>query len=136
MSRIPISGKSRSWISLQRRVLRTLDSGGSPFGVAIAKDGRLFVGDWNGSHVSVMDANGAAAATTVEVGRAPAHILLTADEKLLFVANRESDSVSVVRTADLAVVATIPWGTPHLRWPSLRMPSASTSGMSRAAPFR
>jgi YVTN family beta-propeller protein len=94
----------------QRRVVRTLEPGGSPFGVALAKDGRLFVGDWNGSHVSVMDANGKVATTTVQVGRAPAHIVLGAEEKLLFVANRESDSVTVVRTEDLAVVAIIPVG--------------------------
>src|SRR5690606_9217074 len=94
----------------QRRVLRTLELGGAPFGVAIAKDGRLFVGDWNGAHLSVVDANGTAATTTVKVGRAPAHIVLSPDETLLFVANRESDSVSVIRTVDLAVLATNPVG--------------------------
>lgn len=95
---------------VQKRVLRTIKSPGSPFGVAIARNGRLFVADWNGSHVSVVEADGGEAATAVQVGRAPAHILLTPDEKLLFVANRESDSVSVIRTADLTVVATVPVG--------------------------
>lgn len=95
---------------VQRRVLRKLETGGSPFGLAIAKDGRLFVGDWNGSHVSVVDAEGRASTATVQVRRAPAHIVLSADDKLLFVANRESDSVSVVRTEDLTIAATVPVG--------------------------
>ena len=93
----------------QRRVRRTIDVPGSPFGIAIAKDGRLFVGDWNGAHVSVIGGDGKIS-KTVEVGRAPAHILLTPDQKQLIVANRESDSISVVRTDDLAVTTTIPVG--------------------------
>jgi YVTN family beta-propeller protein len=91
-----------------KRVVRTLAVAGSPFGVAVTRDGRLFVGDWNGAHVSVLGVEGDTSLETVEVGRAPAHLLLSPDETLLFVANRESDSVSVVRTGDLSVAATIP----------------------------
>jgi len=93
-----------------RRVLRSFAIAGSPFGIAVTADGRLFVADWNGAHVSVIDAGDGKPVKTIEVERAPAHVLLTPDEKLLFVANRESDSVSAVRTADLAVAATIPVG--------------------------
>ncbi|WP_333793092.1 YncE family protein [Hyphomicrobium sp.] len=93
-----------------RRVTQKLQIGGSPFGIAVASDGRIFVGDWNGAHVSILDADGRAAPTRVAVGRAPAHLLLSPDESLLFVANRESDDVSVVRTDDLTVAATIPVG--------------------------
>lgn len=94
----------------ERRVVRSLSVAGSPFGIAAAKDGRLFVGDWNGAHVFVIGAEGEAPQKTIEVGRAPAHLLLSPDNALLFVANRESDSVSVIRTADLSVAATIPVG--------------------------
>lgn len=94
----------------QGRVLRTLPVTGSPFGIAVASGGRLFVGDWNGAHIAVIDARGKMPEGTIQVGRAPAHILLTPDGKHLFVANRESDSVSVVRTAGLEVEATIPVG--------------------------
>lgn len=93
-----------------RRVLRTLAVDGSPFGIAVTADGRLFVGDWNGAHVVVLDVDGKAPPKILEVGRAPAHVLLTPDETLLFVANRESDSVSVVRTGDLTIAATVPVG--------------------------
>lgn len=93
-----------------RRVTRTLEVPGSPFGLAIARDGRLFVGDWNGDHVAVLDAASGTVAGRVRVGKAPAHILLSPDERRLFVANRESDSVSVVDAASLAVEATIAVG--------------------------
>jgi len=92
-----------------RRVISTFKSQGSPFGLAVARGGRIFVGDWNGSHVTVID-DGATPGRTIEVGRAPAHLLLTPDERMLFVANRESDTVSAVRTDTLAVAATIAVG--------------------------
>lgn len=93
-----------------RRVVRSIDVDGSPFGIAAGRDGRLFVGDWNGAHVTVIDAAGGGRKQNVDVGRAPAHLLLSPDERLLFVANRESDSVSVVRTGDLKVEAEIAVG--------------------------
>ncbi|HEX2842543.1 YncE family protein [Hyphomicrobium sp.] len=94
----------------QSRVAGTLSVGGSPFGVAVTSTGNLFIGDWNGAHITVVDPKGASEPKTVEVGRAPAHLLLTPDEKLLFVANREGDSVSAVRLQDLRVVRTIEVG--------------------------
>lgn len=97
-----------------RRVVRTIPVPGSPFGIAAASGGRLYVGDWNDDHVTVVDAGGTAEvpqkAVRVQVGRAPGHIVLTPDESLLFVANREGNSVSAIRTADLEVAATIQVG--------------------------
>ncbi|WP_295557781.1 YncE family protein [uncultured Hyphomicrobium sp.] len=103
----PDLGKVSAVDVAARRVVRSIPVQGSPFGIAAAKDGRLYVGDWNGAHVSVLDAAGGVPEHRIEVGRAPAHVLLSPDERLLFVANRESDSVSVIRTADLTVAATI-----------------------------
>jgi YVTN family beta-propeller protein len=98
-----------SVVDLARRaVVKSLPVAGSPFGIAVTRSGRLYVGDWNGAHVSVLGGGGAE--RTIPVGRAPAHLMLSSDEKRLFVANRESDSVSVVRTSDDAVEATIAVG--------------------------
>ncbi len=94
----------------EQRVLRTIKMSGSPFGVAVASGGRLYVADWNSDEVSVIETSSETPAKTIKAGRAPAHLLLTPDEKLLFVANRESDSISAVRTADLTIAATIPVG--------------------------
>lgn len=93
-----------------RRVRETIKVAGSPFGIAVAKDGRIFVGDWNGAHVTVLGAGEGSASRTIPVGRAPAHLILAPDEKTLFVANRESNSVSIVRTDDLSVAATVEVG--------------------------
>lgn len=97
----------------EQKVLRTIAVPGSPFGIAVAASGRVYVADWNGADVAVLEPSGDAAASPpriVKVGRAPAHLLLSPDEATLFVANRESDSVSVIRASDLEVVATIAVG--------------------------
>ncbi|HRN89596.1 YncE family protein [Hyphomicrobium sp.] len=96
----------------QRRVVRTIDVPGSPFGIAAGKDGRIFVGDWHEDHVIAVDTagEGEPRLTKVRVGRAPAHVVLSPDGEMVFVANREDDSVSAVRTSDMTVVATIPVG--------------------------
>ncbi|WBT37186.1 YVTN family beta-propeller repeat protein [Hyphomicrobium sp. DMF-1] len=95
-----------------QKVLRTISVPGSPFGIAVAGNGRIYVADWNGADVAVLEPsdNGATQPRILKVGRAPAHVLLTPDETTLFVANRESDSVSVIRASDLEVVATIAVG--------------------------
>lgn len=95
------------------KVVRTIKVPGSPFGVAVAKGGRFFVGDWNDGHVTVVSTSNEESPelTRVDgVGPEPGHILLSPDETTLYVANREGDSVSVVRTDDLSLAATIPVG--------------------------
>ena len=96
----------------QRRVVRTIDVPGSPFGIAVGKGGRIFVGDWHEDQVIAVDTagEGEPKLTKVRVGRAPAHVVLSPDGETVFVANREEDSVSVVRTSDMTVSATIPVG--------------------------
>jgi len=93
-----------------QNVLRKISVAGSPFGVALTSKGRLFVGDWSSPHVVVFDGDAKEPTQVLDVGRAPAHLLLTPDEKLLFVANRESNSVSAVRVDDLTVVGEVPVG--------------------------
>lgn len=92
------------------RVTRRIAVRGSPFGIAVARSGRIYVGDWSASHVSVIAPDGTLPEAEVEVGRAPAHLLLAADETLLFVANRESDSVTAIRTDTHDVRVAIPVG--------------------------
>lgn len=99
-----------SVVGLERHaVLQSFPVAGSPFGIAVTRKGRIYVGDWNGAHVAVLDPEGRVQ-KTIPVGRAPAHLLLAPDETRLFVADRESDSVSVIRTADETVEATIAVG--------------------------
>lgn len=96
----------------KRAVIRTIAMPGSPFGIAVGKGGRLFVGDWNEGHVTVVElaGDGKPKMTRVSVGPAPGHVVLSPDERTLFVANREGDSVSAIRTEDLSLAATVPVG--------------------------
>ncbi|AHB49336.1 protein MxaE [Hyphomicrobium nitrativorans NL23] len=96
----------------RRRVVRMIEVPGSPFGIAAGKGGRIFVGDWHQDHVIAVDTagDGEPTLTKVKVGRAPAHVVLSPDGETVFVANREDDSVSAVRTSDMTVAATIPVG--------------------------
>lgn len=105
-----------SVVDLDRhRVARTIKVPGSPFGIAVGNGGRLFVGDWNEGHVTVVEPGGgsgedAPRMTRVGVGPAPGHVVLSPDEAMLFVANREGDSVSAILTEELTLAATIPVG--------------------------
>ena len=96
----------------QRRVVRTIEVPGSPFGIAVGNGGRIYVGDWHEDHVIAVETSGDGEPklTKTRVGRAPAHVVLSPDGEMLFVANREDDSVSAVRTSDMTVAATIPVG--------------------------
>lgn len=88
------------------KVPRVIDLTGAPFGVAASADGRVFVSDWNRNLLVVLDESGAKLAE-IGVGRAPAHVVVSAASKRVFVANREGDSVSVIDTERLTVVATV-----------------------------
>jgi YVTN family beta-propeller protein len=93
-----------------RAVIRRLDIGGQPFGIAASNDRKLFVGDWSANCVSVIDAETGAQLGVVPVGRSPAHLVITKDDSRLYVANRESNTVSVIDAAKLAVISEIPVG--------------------------
>jgi len=114
-----------------REIVKEVEVGIAPFGVAVAeKAGRVFVtnrggrrprpGDTtapsSGSQVVTDPVTGSSATGTVSVvdmktltareipvGLAPSQVALSADEKLLAVANAHSDSVSIIDTASLAV---------------------------------
>jgi len=101
-----------------------------PYGVAITPDhGRIFVSSSGSDVVSVIDtaklarfarlrkpfaedlsASANYVVARISVGKNPRGITLSADGKLLYVANRMDDSVSVIDTQKNAVVATINLG--------------------------
>lgn len=83
---------------------------GEPFGIAADPSGRLFVGDWSGNAVRVIDSGDGKVLKEIEVGKAPAWIVAAADGRRVFVADRESDFVSVIDAQALAVEKTLPVG--------------------------
>lgn len=69
----------------------------------------MFVADWYGTTVVILDRDGAALGT-IEVGRSPSGMAVDPTGARLYVANRESDTLSVIDLATLATVATVPVG--------------------------
>lgn len=82
-------------------------AGGSyPYWVAIKGDGKAYVSSQRDREVVVLDVAGAQPAVVgrIAVGGQPNRMLLNRDQSRLFVANGNSDSVSVIDTASDAVL--------------------------------
>jgi YVTN family beta-propeller protein len=132
---VAINGKDQlGVVDLKTLELReVMDVGVAPFGIAVGKDGRIFVSNWGG-HMSggsqasaatynsraLIDKNGAANDGTVSVvdlaqanirtipvGKLPCGLALSKDGQRLYVANANSDTVSVVDTEANQVVQTL-----------------------------
>jgi YVTN family beta-propeller protein len=97
-------------IDLTTNASRTVPVGHAPYGVAVSVDGRsAYVTNQGGDTVSVLDLTGSAPVVraTVGVGTHPNRVLLDAPRHLLYVADGDSDQVSVLDTATDKVVRTI-----------------------------
>ena len=90
-----------------------------PYGVAVAKDGMVYVSSWGGSTVSVfrpVDGSHLKEGGRVIVGRHPSAMTLSTDGNRLFVASGSTDRVAVVDTRAQRVIATLedsPPAGPH-----------------------
>ncbi len=117
------------------KLLREIPVGIAPYDVVLAAGGkRAYVSNWGGRHArepdrtalssgtpAVVDERGVAASGTVSVvdleagreiaaipvGLHPSDLLLSADQRTLFAANANSDTVSVIDTASNTVADTI-----------------------------
>lgn len=98
-----------SVIDLEEWLVRgTFRVPGSPFGIAVSRDDKLFVGDWNGSAIYQIDPATGAQLGAAKAGRAPAHMAVTPDGSMLLVAGRESNTLTIIDTANLQTRATLP----------------------------
>jgi YVTN family beta-propeller protein len=89
---------------------KVVDLKGTPSCVAVAPDGRVFVGDASRDVVSVLDGTPLAEIAEIKVGRVPAQLAISPSAGRIFVANRGADSVSVIDLESLSVIATVPVG--------------------------
>ncbi len=95
-------------VDLPAGATRTVAAGHAPYGVAISADGATaYVSDQGGSTVCVVDVAEAAVRATVTVGLHPNRELLDPRRHLLYVADGDSDQISVVDTATNVPVRTI-----------------------------
>jgi len=89
---------------------KLVDISGSPIGIAVSPDGRLFVTDQDRNLLVVLDGKTGAKLAEIKVGQAPAAVVVSPHSKRAFVANSEDDSLSVVDTDRLIVIATVGTG--------------------------
>jgi YVTN family beta-propeller protein len=95
------------------KVLQRLPAGHYPYAVAEGAGGEVYVSAWGGDVVSVFApaagvgtaSEGLVAAGSVQVGRNPSALLLSASGTRLFVASASTDRVAVVDTRTRRVVA-------------------------------
>ena len=81
------------------RVRASLDLPGGPLGIGVnPKSGEVYVADWYGTRVFVLrpTAEGLSFEGEIATGQSPSGIAVTPDGATLLVANRESDSVSII----------------------------------------
>jgi YVTN family beta-propeller protein len=94
-----------------------------PFGVAVHGNDKAYVSSMRDGELVVLDLSpaGPRVSRRIPVGRQPNRMILDATQRRLFVANANSDSVSVVDTATDSVVEEIP----------VTAPSALARGLER-----
>jgi DNA-binding beta-propeller fold protein YncE len=83
------------------RVSQRLPTERYPYGIAVSRDGTVYVSAWGGSTVSVFapgSNDSLTEATRIRVSRHPSALLLSADASRLFVASASTDRIDVVDT--------------------------------------
>jgi len=101
-------GDAVSVVDLADRRISTVPVGHRPCGVAVSQDGHTaYVSNQGASTVSVLDLTGPSPAvrTTIRVGTHPNDLLL--DGRTLYVADGDSDEVSVIDTSSERVTRTV-----------------------------
>ncbi|MBC5800121.1 MAG: hypothetical protein GIX03_02205 [Candidatus Eremiobacteraeota bacterium] len=77
-----------------------IDAGSHPAGVAFSSDGKtLFVANWAGHTLSVVDVAAQRVRASIDVGRHPEALLLSSDGRQLYVSESDDDAVGVVDVA-------------------------------------
>ena len=111
---------SASVIDLAARTVKVIAAGSNPYAVALAPDGNTaYVSDWGGSDLTVIDTTTGTPKGTITVGEHPSALKVNAARRELYVADTDSDQVSVVnlasrklsRTIDLAPYKKAPVGS-------------------------
>ncbi|OCC05477.1 hypothetical protein BA190_08675 [Labrys sp. WJW] len=82
---------------------------GEPFGIA-AEEGVIYASDWSVSRIKRFDVRTAAMTGTAPAGKSSAGIVLDRRTHRLYVANRDSNDVTVIDSVSMHVIATVPTG--------------------------
>src|SRR5262249_19913443 len=93
-----------------------------PYALAVVGP-KLYVSEWNGGGVTVIDPAREAVLRRIVTGAHPSGLALSADGTRLYAANASSDTVSVIDTSSDAVVGTVDL-SPYPEAPMGSMPNA------------
>jgi DNA-binding beta-propeller fold protein YncE len=87
------------------RVTQRLDTERYPYAVVVSRDGTVYVSAWGGHTVSVFKpgSSGLSDAGRIRVSRHPSALLLSSDDRRLYVASASTDRIDVVDTRSRAV---------------------------------
>ena len=94
-------------VDLTNDEVRKISVGSFPYGVEVFKD-KIYVSNWGGASISVIDMRIEEVIDTVEVGDHPNDMVLSPDGKKLYVADANTDDVSVIDTRTDEVIEVIP----------------------------
>jgi YVTN family beta-propeller protein len=93
-----------------RKVVRRFPTERYPYGVAVTKDGTVYVSAWNGWSVSVFRPNAQGGLTSdgrIPAGRHPSAMALSADDSRLFVVSGSTDRIAVIDTKARRAITTL-----------------------------
>ncbi len=97
---IRVGAHARTGAEHNARGSSPIDAGSHPAGVAFSRDGKtLFVANWAGHTLSVVDVATRRERSSIDVGRHPEALLLSPDGRRLFVSETDDDTVGVVDIA-------------------------------------
>ncbi len=102
-------------------------AGAYPFGVVLSADGRTaYVSNQGENTLSVFSVDGLTIApkSKITVGTHPNNMLIDAKQQRMFVANGDSDTVSIVDTVSNTVKALFHWLLLPVRMPDLSLPTS------------
>lgn len=97
-------------------IVKTINVGNNPFGVAATPDGRLiYVTNTDDDSISVIDGKTLTVIETITVGDGPRGIAVSLDQETVVTANTHSNSISVLYTKDNLVI-TQPMGNGFIQY--------------------
>ncbi len=90
------------------RTVRQLSLGGVPYTCLLSRDGQtIYVSLWDRKRIALVDRASWTVRKTIAVGSHPSDLAMTPNGQILFVANANSNSVSVVALKEEKVIETI-----------------------------
>ena len=92
---------------MNNAVITKIKVGEYPYDCAIASDGRVYVSNWGSRNLSVIDSNTDKVIGEIAVGDHPNDIEIARDGRTLYVANANSNTVSVVDTRAMKEIEAI-----------------------------